>query len=231
MLLAIDTATQNISVALHDGGELMYEQTWRSVNRHTVELAPAVEQMLLRLGETPLSAVAVAIGPGTYSGLRVGVSFAKAVASARRLPLVGVTTLDILASAQPHFQGGLVAVVQAGRTRVIAASYQWRRGRWVTRVEAQTMDWETLLNTIDGPALISGEIDAEARARLAQARLDGMPITPVPAAVRLRRAGFLAEEAWLRLRAGLGDELSGADAAAFDPARVVPVYVKTKDSP
>jgi tRNA threonylcarbamoyladenosine biosynthesis protein TsaB len=231
MLLAIDTATQNISLALHDGGELLYEQTWRSVNQHTVELAPAVEHMLGRLGDTPLAALAVAIGPGTYSGLRVGVSFAKAIAAARRVPLVGVTTLDILASAQPHFQGGLVAVVQAGRSRVVAASYQWRRGRWVARVEPQTMDWETLLNTIDGPALISGEIDADARARLAQARLDGMPITPVPAAVRLRRAGYLAEEAWLRLRAGISEEGAESDPTAFDPARIVPVYARTKDSP
>ena len=121
MLLAIDTATRIMSLALHDGDTLLAEQSWNTRNRHTVELAPAVLNMLnsLEMSVADLAGLGVSIGPGSYTGLRIGVAFAKGLAAAHRLPLVGVTTLDTLAAAQPHHQSGmgLIAVVQAGRGR------------------------------------------------------------------------------------------------------------------
>jgi tRNA threonylcarbamoyladenosine biosynthesis protein TsaB len=234
MLLALDTATQNLSIALHNGDELLYEQTWRSSNQHTVQLAPAVETALERIDHAPITALAVSIGPGTYTGLRVGVSFAKAMASALEVPLVGMTTLDILAAAQPQTGSALVAVVQAGRGRIVAASYQWRKGRWKRRAEPQAMSWETLLATIDGAAIISGEVDADGREKVAQAKAVGIPVTLAPGTVRLRRAGFLAEEAWAMLRdhqSASAEDGQPVDPYAFSPSRVIPLYIKTKDSP
>ena len=92
-LLAIDTATQFISLALHDGQQMLAEQTWFSENHHTVELAPAVRMLLesARLTAADLTALAVSIGPGSYTGLRIGVALAKGIAGARRLPLVGMS--------------------------------------------------------------------------------------------------------------------------------------------
>jgi tRNA threonylcarbamoyladenosine biosynthesis protein TsaB len=236
MLLAIDTATQNLSLALHDGGEVLFEQTWRSLNQHTIELAPAVEAALRRLGGESLSAVAVAIGPGTYTGLRVGVSFAKALAAARRVPLVGVNTLDIVAAAQPAASGqaALAPVVAAGRTRVVAALYAWRKGRWKPRTEPQVTDWDGLLALLDGPAVIAGEIDADGRERLTLARAGGAQITLAPAPLCVRRAAWLAEEGWSRLRAAASEDettLFGKDRTTFDPAHVTPLYARTKDVP
>lgn len=235
MLLAIDTATQNISLALHDGGEVIFEQTWRSRNQHSVELAPAVQSVLYQIDSienASLTALAVSIGPGTYTGLRVGVAFAKGFASARQVPLVGVTTLDILAAAQSEFDGTLIAVVQAGRGRVAAAFYQWRNGRWRIQSEPVSTDWEMLLMHIDGPALITGEIDADARERLTYAIGMGMPVTIASGASRLRRAGFLAEEALRRLYGAPEDaEEVESSPSSYEAAQVVPVYVKTKDSP
>jgi tRNA threonylcarbamoyladenosine biosynthesis protein TsaB len=228
MLLAIDSATQMISIALHNGGEVLFEQTWRSVNRHTVELGPAVAAALARHQEEALSAVAVVTGPGTYTGLRVGVSFAKAVAAGRRVPLVGVGTLDITAAGQPNFNGNLIAFANAGRSRIVAGLYQWRKGRWRARTEPVPTDWESLLETFEGPTLIAGELDTDTRERLELARAGGVPLTLAPPAWCVRRASFLADEAWQRLQATtLADE--GDD--RFDPALVTPVYVKTKDSP
>lgn len=224
MLLAIDTATQVMSLALHDGNSLRAEVTWHTANNHTAELAPAVRDLLARCGITArdLTALGVSVGPGAYTALRIGVALAKGLAAACSLPLVGVSSLDTLAAAQPYAQGcGLVVVVEAGRGRVVAATYRWRRGRWDNRGEPEVLDWDTLIASIDGPAAISGEISAAGQARLAEAQARGVPITINPPVYRLRRAGFLAEEALARLRAG-GD---------YDPTRLVPLYVKTRDLP
>jgi tRNA threonylcarbamoyladenosine biosynthesis protein TsaB len=224
MLLAIDTATQTMSLALHDGAELLREETWQTSNHHTVELAPAVRNALVRAGQPALTAMAVSTGPGTYTGLRVGVAFAKAMASARGLPLVGISTLDILALAQSQFPGMLVGVVQAGRGRVVTVTYRWRKGRWKARGEAAIMHWDELLSSLQGAALVVGEVDEEGRDAIkgAQEKSAHLNLTLAPAANRLRRAGFLAEEAWRRLRENPADHTA---------AKVTPIYVKTKDAP
>ena len=102
MLVAIDTATGYASLALHDGLRVRVEHTWESPRRHTVELLPrlvaALEQ--LDVGADHLSGVAVSRGPGSFTGLRVGMAVAKGLALARGLPLVGVPTLDVVAAAQ-----------------------------------------------------------------------------------------------------------------------------------
>lgn len=222
MLLAIDTATQTMSLALHNGAELLLEETWQTSNNHTIELAPAVRAALKRAGQPTLTAMAVSIGPGTYTGLRVGVAFAKAMASARTLPLVGISTLDILALTQAQFPGILIAAVQAGRGRVVTNSYQWRKGRWKARGEAEIKHWDDLLARIQGAVLITGEVDEEGRNAIRNAQEQGSNITLAPAVNRLRRAGFLAEEAWTRLN---------HDETDHSAAKVTPIYVKTKDSP
>ncbi len=225
-LLAIDTATQLISLALHDGQQLLAEQTWHSENHHSVELAPAVRAMLASACLTPgdLTALAVSIGPGSYTGLRIGVALAKGMATALRLPLVGVSTFDTLAAGQPQTSGALILVLPAGRERILAARYHWRKGEWKERSEAQNMDWKMLIDGIDSPATISGEISPEGQRVIEAAQQKDTPITLTPAALRLRRAGFLAEIAWMRLR-------ENDDPLAFEAAAVAPVYVKTKDLP
>lgn len=225
MLLAIDTATQVISLALHDGRSLLAEQSWHTANNHTLELTPAIHQMLTRCGVeiAQITVLGVSVGPGSYSGLRVGVATAKGIAAMRRLPVVGVSALDTLAAAQPHVaQSSLIAVVQAGRERVVVGRYQWRKGRWGARGSLQLMDWETLIASVDGAALITGEISADGHDALRAAQERGVPITLTPAAYRLRRAGFLAEEAWARYQAA---------PAGFPADRLAPLYIKTQDVP
>ncbi|MFW5748950.1 MAG: tRNA (adenosine(37)-N6)-threonylcarbamoyltransferase complex dimerization subunit type 1 TsaB [Chloroflexota bacterium] len=230
MLLAIDTATRELSIALHDGDTLIGEYSWLAGNRHTTALAPALNS-LLDACNTPvdeLSALAVATGPGSFTGLRIGMSLVKGLAAARKLPLVGASTLDILAFGQPFYQSGsgLIAVVQAGRGRIIVNSYRWSKGRWNSRSEPRLMEWEDLLATIDGPAYITGEIDTdgmEAITAVQQANESAAQINVAPPANRLRRAGYLAEHAWEQLRA------AGEDRSAFDPAKVLPVYIQTTD--
>jgi tRNA threonylcarbamoyladenosine biosynthesis protein TsaB len=225
MLLAIDTATHYASLALHDGTTLLAEQTWRlPANNHATELAPAIQTLLARSDVTMngLTLLAVCIGPGSYTGLRIGVALAKGIAAARRLPLVGISSLDILAAGHPQATGGLIALLQAGRGRVIAGAYQWRKGRWKPRNEPLLMTWDMLIASIDGPATLTGEIDAKGFAALEAAQTGGTPITISSAALRLRRAGFLAQEAWTRY---------GQKEGEYDAAKVIPIYIKAKDLP
>jgi len=79
VLLAIDTSTTWISLALYDGVSVQYEVTWRSQHHHTVELAPAIHQLFKRTGSSgaDLTGIAIAIGPGSFTSLRIGLAAAK----------------------------------------------------------------------------------------------------------------------------------------------------------
>lgn len=122
MLLAIDTSTHYASVALHDGSRLLGEHTWLANQDHTRTLLPNIERLLndAQQAVTAVSAIAVALGPGSFNGLRVGLSTAKGLALAQGLPLTGATTLELLAA-----EYGLDEVIMnAGRGRV----YCWAKG-------------------------------------------------------------------------------------------------------
>ena len=128
MLLAVDTSTAQLGLAIFDGSQIISEYAWRSTQRHTVELAPAIFELLKRCGLTmdDIQAVGVALGPGSFTSLRVGLSLAKGLALSRHVPLVGIPTLDILAAAQPASRLPLVAAIQAGRRRLaVGWSFSW----------------------------------------------------------------------------------------------------------
>ena len=132
MLLAIDTSTRSVGVALYDGVQIVSEKVWLSQQFHTVELAPTVSALIDQAGISldDLKVVAVAIGPGSFTGLRIGMALAKGMALAGRLEIVGVPSLDILAAAQPIDDKPLVAILQAGRGRIAVGWYKNYSGEW-----------------------------------------------------------------------------------------------------
>jgi tRNA threonylcarbamoyladenosine biosynthesis protein TsaB len=220
MLLAIDSATRTLSIALHDGLDVIAESTWTTANRHTVELSPAIQYLLERSQHSTddLTLLAVSQGPGSFNGLRIGFSVAKGLAMALNIPLLAIPTLDIIAAAQPPFEGTLIAVLQAGRGRVCAGSYEWRESAWVGRNDLRIASWEQVLDSIVGPTLISGEIDPMGRAAI---EASGKPVQCARPAFALRRAGFLAELAWARWRAN----------PVGDPETVSPLYLHQPGAP
>lgn len=215
MLLAIDTATHHASIALHDGTFLRGECTWESGNRHTVTLVPRIHQILMASELTPadLTAVAICIGPGSYTGVRIGVSVAKGLASAQKLPLIGVSTLDVLVSAYPQDARPLYALYAAGRHRVGYARYRWLSGSWQAETGVNVTDWTELTEQMVVPAIVLGELSSQGLEAL---RTHYGRIEIPPPAQHLRRAGFLADLAWIRLRASQVD----------DPSALVPVYAR-----
>jgi tRNA threonylcarbamoyladenosine biosynthesis protein TsaB len=101
---------------LHSGTAVLSEQGWYGRNTQTIELTPAIDTMLRRaeIEAAELEAIAVALGPGSYTGLRVGLSVAKGLALANQTPLIGVPTLDIVAAAFQPLDHPLLA---GGRSR------------------------------------------------------------------------------------------------------------------
>lgn len=215
MLLAIDTSTKHISLALHDGLELRVEHSWESPRRHTVDLVPRIVAAMaqLELGTDHLSGVAVGLGPGSFTGLRAGMSVAKGLVLARGLPLVGVPTLDIVAAAQWPDDRPLVAVLQAGRGRICVSQYCWSDGGWMAHDAPRLTTWPKLVADLASPTLFCGEIERQGAEMLAS---KGQMAVVLSGAMRLRRAGFLAELAWRRIKRREFD----------DPVTLTPIYLK-----
>lgn len=193
MILAIDTATDWIGLALHDGSTVLADAGWRNRKTQTIELAPAIAQLWARAGVTAadLEAIAVAIGPGSYTGLRVGLAVAKGIALGHKLPLVGVGTLDIVAAGMGRSDEDLIAVAEAGRTRLWAGHYRCtdKRGWQATR-EPWLSDWTGLLEGVERQTLFAGEVSAEAAKLI---RRSGRPARAASPAASERRPAVLAE--------------------------------------
>lgn len=224
MLLAIDTATRITSIALHNGDDVLAEQTWASGSAHHAILPRAIDDMLrgCDTSAAELDALAVCNGPGSYTGMRIGVALAKGIATVNDLPLVGVSTLDILAAGTPitGTRHKLIVVVQAGRGRIIAATYRVKKGEWVEQIPAEITTWDDLLPTLtSGTFQITGEVNAAGRDAVAEFSADDVQLNLLDGALRLRRAGFLASVALSRL--------NDASNGAFDSAQLVPIYMKS----
>ncbi len=216
MLLAIDTATRWTGIALHDGVQLRAELGWHAINTQTIELAPTLADLLRKVSVEPneIRAVAVTIGPGSYTGLRIGLGFAKGIALANNAQLVGINTLDVVAEAAGKMDSHLVAVCEAGRSRVCAATYYfYSRKAWQLKQAADIYKWEELVEQVPAGSVFAGEISADARAIIRNANRKLKLASPAQGA---RRAAHLAELAIHRLHKGDAD----------DSASLVPVYLR-----
>ena len=125
MLLALDTSTRYAAVALFNEERVVASQTWHSLYNHTSELMPSIVNILGRVGvmSWQLEGVAVALGPGGFSALRVGVSAAKGLALVSKKPIIGVGTLDM--EAYPYLNSGVqvCALLEAGRDECATALF------------------------------------------------------------------------------------------------------------
>ncbi len=206
MELSIDTASELASVALSTDGRLVAEITWRCRRNHTVELLPAIEGLLGRAGlsRQDITAVFVCTGPGTYTGLRVGISVAKGLAYARAVPIAGVGRLELDAYPHAAFPGEVVAVHRAGRGELAWAAY--RGDPWREISPPQLSKPTDIAGQLHGPALLVGEADDSLAALLREAGADRVVIASAAASVR--HASTLAELGCARLAAGhAGDAL------------------------
>jgi len=216
MQLAIDTSTETASIALAEDGDILAELTWRCGQNHSVELLPRLTYLSNQIGASlqSISCIIVARGPGSFNGLRVGISTAKGLAFSLGIPIIGIGTLEV--EAYPHAETGLPVcpLFNAGRGEIATAMYQKKRNRWYQLAAEHITTVDILCSQITTKTIFCGELIPVIAARLRN-ELKQRAVIPPPAA-RLRRASFLVELGQQRLKAGSFD----------NPATLQPIYLR-----
>jgi len=216
MLVAIDTSTQWIGIALYDGTRVLAEHSWRSKNYHTVELIPAIADMLAKCQVRPdqLTGIGVALGPGSFTGLRICLSAAKGLALGQNLPTAGVPSLDVLAASQPGLRRPMIALLEVGRGRYAWARYRYKNPNWGQISEIKVDDIKDIAATITSPVYVVGDMGAEERQIMGRKWKTSQL---APASQCVRRPSVLAELAWNKLQVGHADDI----------VSLSPIYVHT----
>lgn len=219
MLLALDTATANASIALwdRDSGHLLAELTWQARRRQTQDLLPALEDLLRLIDLSPqaITALAVTTGPGSFTGVRIAISTAKGLALGLPQPpaVVGVPTLSVTAA--PYIpllaaapEALICAAIQAGRGR-----YNWawfgaqellHRPTVADHHAGTVAEFAAALAPFGNTVWLAGEIGNDLAAAV-----ENLPhVQPIDPTAALRRAGHLARLADLHLAAGHQDEIA-----------------------
>ena len=211
LLLAFDTATPAVTVALHDGTEILAEHTEVDARRHGELLAPGIRAVLTGAGRSrlELTDVAVGVGPGPFTGLRVGLVTARSLADALGIRVHGVCTLDILAWAVGH-DGPFAVATDARRREVYWARYAARE----RRLTEPAVDWPHVV----APQVAGLPVAGEGAVKYPDA-------FPVPIAPLLPSAADLAELTVRRLAAAPAE--TGDEAVLLPPA---PLYLRRPDA-
>lgn len=161
-ILAFETSAKAASVALLEEEHLLAESYQNSGMTHSQTLMTMAEGMLKNCGLTPkdVDAVAVAAGPGSFTGVRIGVAAAKGFAWGRQIPCCGVSTLEAMAVNLGVYQGYVVPVMDARRAQVYTALFHGEGGT-LTRTHADQAialsDWGEILKTLEEPVFLVGD--------------------------------------------------------------------------
>lgn len=202
MILAIDTATEFAGLALYDENSVWAEEIWHTARNHTVELMPRLDRMLNKanVNVATLSGIAVSIGPGSYTGVRIGVAIAKGLALPHNLSVVGISTLDIVAYPHQNQRLPVVAIAQAGRKRILSATYRRIRKVWRQSVAPTLSTIAELAKQVEKPSLITGEFNADSATYLREhLPSKSEVVSPIH---RIRRPAILAELGSQKLMSG-----------------------------
>ena len=216
MYLAIDTSTDNASIAVTDGERVLAELSWHCRQNHSVELMPNIVRLLEQAGTElkALKGIIVARGPGSFNGLRVGVGAAKGLAFSLNMPLVGISTLE--AAAWQHAESGLPVcpIFNTGRSEIAFAIYRQKDDGWQQIIEQRLTTADKLSSIIKSRTIFCGQPSEDVIQQLKQ-KLGSKAVVP-PLAARLRRAAYLAELGIKRIAAGDCDS----------PAGLQPIYMR-----
>ena len=215
MELAIDTSSSTAGVALSHEGEILASLTWQTARNHTIELLPnlvyLLQQAKVELDST--GAIIVAKGPGSFNGLRVGVSTAKGLASALNIPSLGVNTLE--AEAFPFAFTGLPLrpVQKAGREEIATALYRQKDDEWQCLEAENLTTVSALCRRIKQRTLFCGEIPSNI---ISEIRQNVGRRAIIAQSNSQSRASSLAILGWRKMNGGEQD----------DPVTLQPLYLR-----
>ncbi len=217
LVLGIDTATWTAAVGLVRDGVVLAEDVHRESRSHTASLPALVQRVLEAAAATidEVEAVAVSIGPGSFTGLRIGLGLAKGIAFAGPIPCIPVPTLEALAWAAEAAPGtSICAALDARKREVYAALFAATASgpRRLTPDLALTPD--ALAARLEPPCVVVGDA-AEVYGDVLGARASLRPF-----ATHHPRGGIIARLGWQRLATG----------EAPNPGELEPVYVRLPDA-
>ena len=224
MELAIDTSSNIVSVALSHKGEILASLTWQTTQNHTIELLPNLVCLLqrARVELSSIEAIIVSKGPGSFNGLRVGISTAKGLAFTLNIPLLGINTLEAEAYAFAFTGLPLRPIHKAGREEIATALYRQKDNEWQCLEVENLTTVKTLCRRVKRKTLFCGEIPAdiirEIQQNLSRQAIISQSNSP-------SRASSLTILGWQKLSKGEHDDL-----VALQPLYLRPPHItKPKD--
>jgi tRNA threonylcarbamoyladenosine biosynthesis protein TsaB len=159
LILGLDASTQAASVALVSGDHLLGEYFLNAGVPHSKSLLFMIDELLKRVGVglSDIDALAVSTGPGSFTGLRLGISVVKALGMAYKKPLLAIPTLDALIQALPYSRHLLCPIMDAKKKQVYTALYQWEKNDWIRLTPDAVIAPEALAATLNQPVLFLGD--------------------------------------------------------------------------
>ncbi|MFC5592126.1 tRNA (adenosine(37)-N6)-threonylcarbamoyltransferase complex dimerization subunit type 1 TsaB [Sporosarcina soli] len=182
--LGIDTANTPLSVAIVKDGQLLAEENAAMAINHSLRAMPAIEELFTKVGMRPadIDAIAVSEGPGSYTGVRIGVTIAKTLAWTLQKPLYGLSSLKVLAGNAIYFSGLICPIVDARRGNVYSAAYHYKDGSLTTVIEDGHFALEELVRLLEQrgePVLFIGKDSAIHEQQLVEQLGDLTEIAPL----------------------------------------------------
>lgn len=218
-VLGVDTATRRATVAVVEDDLVLAEVTVDS-SSHTTAILPLIDAVLQEggCGIESVEAIAVSAGPGSFTGLRVGLSVAQGIACATGAQVVPISTLEALAHAAPMAGGAVCPLLDARMGEVYAACFERAGTEWRTHLEARLLTPERLVTTLPAPCTILGDAVVRYGTFLAERLGHGATVLPWPEYGP--RASIVARLALARLRSGIAAAGRGLE----------PFYVRAPDA-
>lgn len=164
-ILAIDTSTYVLGIAILKNNQIIGEFSTNLPKNHSVRLMPAIDQLMHDVKMTPdeLDKIIVAKGPGSYTGVRIGLTTAKTLAWALNIPIVGVSSLEALAYQGRFFNSYVNPFFDARRETVFTGLYKWKQDKFIQVIEETNIlmkDWLNLIKKYNEEILfLSPNID------------------------------------------------------------------------
>jgi tRNA threonylcarbamoyladenosine biosynthesis protein TsaB len=221
-ILALDTATLVSSVALATRDTLLAEITLQTKKTHSELLMPHIAKLIdmAEVAKSDIKAVAVSIGPGSFTGLRIGLSTAKTLAYALHIPLVGVPTLAAMAYGCPVPGVILAPMLDAQKGNVYQALFEWQEGELREIQPAVVMKVDTALEQLcqyDRPVMLLGEAAVMYREEI---KRSGKNLILAESHVIIQRASSVAGLGFKLLEQGMED----------DVMKLEPLYIRRSEA-
>ena len=223
-ILAFETSTPFGSLALLDENRIYGEKMFHSERTHSERLLPFVDELLsqLSISLSDIDCFAVATGPGSFTGLRIGLATVKALALAHQKPVIGISTLEALSLNGLFYPGIVCPLLEGGREEFYAAAYLFSQEERIFCIEPSVLSAPKLMEAlkesalkmnVEKPILLVGDIAHQRRSVFEQEK---NTFEWAPLSLSLPRASYVGQLALKLAQKGLFQ----------DPKQLVPTYIR-----